>query len=106
MQIFALGLLGELIIFTHARGLKDYRVEEVIQYPDTVAASDDGSESACRSRQEHGHAAGRAASGHCVTDAAAPAATCAVAWRRRSATTSFTLLAGSARGSRSGSELA
>jgi hypothetical protein len=34
LQIFALGLLGELIIFTHARGLKDYRVEEVIQYPD------------------------------------------------------------------------
>jgi glycosyltransferase involved in cell wall biosynthesis len=41
MQVFALGLLGELIIFTHARGLKDYRVEEVIQYPDTVAALDD-----------------------------------------------------------------
>jgi glycosyltransferase involved in cell wall biosynthesis len=38
MQIFALGLLGELIIFTHARGLKDYRVEEIIQYPDAVAA--------------------------------------------------------------------
>jgi glycosyltransferase involved in cell wall biosynthesis len=37
MQIFALGLLGELIIFTHARGMKDYRVEEVIQYPDAVA---------------------------------------------------------------------
>ena len=37
MQMFALGLLGELIIFTHARGLKDYRVEEVIQYPDKVA---------------------------------------------------------------------
>ena len=34
MQIFALGLLGELIIFTHARDLKDYRVEEVIQYAD------------------------------------------------------------------------
>lgn len=32
MQIFALGLLGELIIFTHARDLKDYRVEEVIQF--------------------------------------------------------------------------
>jgi glycosyltransferase involved in cell wall biosynthesis len=46
MQIFALGLLGELIIFTHARGLKDYRVEEVIQYPDAVAAADSGSESA------------------------------------------------------------
>lgn len=35
MQIFALGLLGELIIFTHARDLKDYRVEEVIQYSPT-----------------------------------------------------------------------
>lgn len=32
MQIFVLGLLGELIIFTHARDLKDYRVEEVIRY--------------------------------------------------------------------------
>jgi glycosyltransferase involved in cell wall biosynthesis len=39
MQVFALGLLGELIIFTHARGMKDYRVQEVIQYPDMVAAS-------------------------------------------------------------------
>ena len=38
MQVFALGLLGELIIFTHARGLKDYRVQEVIQYPEIVAA--------------------------------------------------------------------
>jgi hypothetical protein len=37
MQVFALGLLGELIIFTHARGMKDYRVEEVIQYPETLA---------------------------------------------------------------------
>lgn len=45
MQVFALGLLGELIIFTHARGMKDYRVQEVIQYPDqysgTVASSVD-----------------------------------------------------------------
>lgn len=39
MQVFALGLLGELIIFTHARGMKDYRVQEVIQYPETVASS-------------------------------------------------------------------
>jgi len=37
LQVFALGLLGELIIFTHARGLKDYRVEEVIQYPESSA---------------------------------------------------------------------
>jgi glycosyltransferase involved in cell wall biosynthesis len=41
MQVFALGLLGELIIFTHARGMKDYRVQEVIQYPETVASSAD-----------------------------------------------------------------
>ncbi len=39
MQVFALGLLGELIIFTHARGMKDYRVQEVIQYPETVTSS-------------------------------------------------------------------
>ena len=32
MQLFALGLLGELIIFTHARDIKDYQVEEVIRY--------------------------------------------------------------------------
>ena len=50
MQIFALGLLGELIIFTHARGLKDYRVEEIIQYPDAVAASDDPGADSVRER--------------------------------------------------------
>lgn len=32
MQVFALGLLGELMIFTHARQLKDYQVDRVIQY--------------------------------------------------------------------------
>lgn len=34
LQLFALGLLGELIIFTHARALKDYQIESVIQYRD------------------------------------------------------------------------
>jgi glycosyltransferase involved in cell wall biosynthesis len=34
LQVFALGLLGELIIFTHARGLKDYQIDEVISYPE------------------------------------------------------------------------
>jgi glycosyltransferase involved in cell wall biosynthesis len=33
VQLFALGLLGELIIFTHARSIKDYQVERVIQFP-------------------------------------------------------------------------
>jgi glycosyltransferase involved in cell wall biosynthesis len=43
MQIFALGLLGELIIFTHARDMKDYRIEQVIQYPENLErASEDG----------------------------------------------------------------
>ena len=33
LQLFALGLLGELIIFTHAGAIKDYQVERVIQFP-------------------------------------------------------------------------
>ena len=33
LQLFALGLLGELIIFTHARGMKDYQVDHVIEFP-------------------------------------------------------------------------
>jgi glycosyltransferase involved in cell wall biosynthesis len=33
LQLFALGLLGELIIFTHARGMKDYQVDRVIEFP-------------------------------------------------------------------------
>jgi len=38
VQIGALGLLGELIIFTHARSLKEYRVERIVN--PSVAASD------------------------------------------------------------------
>jgi hypothetical protein len=32
LQLFALGLLGELIIFTHAREMKDYKVDRIIEY--------------------------------------------------------------------------
>lgn len=39
MQLFALGLLGELIIFTHARDIKDYQIEEVVRYPAAAAAA-------------------------------------------------------------------
>ncbi len=39
LQLFAIGLLGELIIFTHARDLKDYQVEDVIQFPRTEPKS-------------------------------------------------------------------
>ncbi|MGA2399054.1 MAG: glycosyltransferase [Steroidobacteraceae bacterium] len=39
VQIFALGLLGELIIFTHGGGSKDYQVDRVIHYPDAAPAS-------------------------------------------------------------------
>jgi glycosyltransferase involved in cell wall biosynthesis len=38
MQLFALGLLGELIIFTHARDIKDYQIDEVIRYPEGAVA--------------------------------------------------------------------
>jgi glycosyltransferase involved in cell wall biosynthesis len=40
LQLFAIGLLGELIIFTHAKGVKDYQVDRIIEFPDDVA--DDG----------------------------------------------------------------
>ena len=40
LQLFALGLLGELIIFTHAKQLKDYQVDRVIEFPsETTDAS-------------------------------------------------------------------
>jgi len=38
MQLFALGLLGELIIFTHAREIKDYQIDTVTRYPQGVPA--------------------------------------------------------------------
>src|SRR5690606_9109355 len=56
MQIFALGLLGELIIFTHARSLKDYRVEEVVQYPQ---AQDVDSDLSADGPQEEGQTSSR-----------------------------------------------
>ena len=37
VQIFALGLLGELIIFAHAGGNKDYQVDRIIQFPERSA---------------------------------------------------------------------
>ena len=49
VQMFALGLLGEFIIFTHAGG-KDYQVDRVIQYsgalPGTVAAASESARAA------------------------------------------------------------
>jgi len=39
LQVFALGLLGELIIFTHARELKDYQVDRIYEFPQKQAAS-------------------------------------------------------------------
>jgi glycosyltransferase involved in cell wall biosynthesis len=31
LQLFAIGLLGELIIFTHARAIREYQVEKVVE---------------------------------------------------------------------------
>jgi len=43
LQLFAIGLLGELIIFTHARSIKDYQVQEVVHFPTaSVARGDSG----------------------------------------------------------------
>jgi glycosyltransferase involved in cell wall biosynthesis len=39
MQLLALGLLGELVIFTHARDIKDYQVDEVTRYPAATPAN-------------------------------------------------------------------
>jgi hypothetical protein len=38
LQLFAIGFHGELMIFTHARQLKDYQIDQVIEYP---AGADD-----------------------------------------------------------------
>jgi glycosyltransferase involved in cell wall biosynthesis len=40
MQLFAMGLLGELIIFTHARNIKDYQVQDIIHFPTPTASED------------------------------------------------------------------
>jgi glycosyltransferase involved in cell wall biosynthesis len=50
VQIGALGLLGELIIFTHARSLKEYRVERIVNPapPESEASSvTSGKRAAC-----------------------------------------------------------
>jgi glycosyltransferase involved in cell wall biosynthesis len=46
VQMFALGLLGELIIFTHAGGSKDYKVDRVIQYTDAPPALPESADAA------------------------------------------------------------
>lgn len=37
VQLLALGLLGELIIFTHAARMKEYRIESVVHFPEVHA---------------------------------------------------------------------
>ena len=45
MQLFALGLLGELIIYTHARDIKDYQIDEVVRYPEGTVTDENGASS-------------------------------------------------------------
>jgi hypothetical protein len=40
VQIFAMGLIGELIIFAHARQLTEYAIDEVIEYGGDASAVD------------------------------------------------------------------
>lgn len=37
VQFFALGLLGELVIFTHARQIRDYQIDSVIRFSKSAA---------------------------------------------------------------------
>jgi glycosyltransferase involved in cell wall biosynthesis len=57
LQLFALGLLGELIIFTHAREMKDYQVDRILEFgpgvQDTTSAQATQSETGVATR-EHG----------------------------------------------------
>jgi glycosyltransferase involved in cell wall biosynthesis len=39
LQLFALGLLGELIIFTHARDIKDHQIESIIHFSEVTPES-------------------------------------------------------------------
>jgi hypothetical protein len=33
IQLLSIGLIGEIIVFTHARKLREYRIAEVIRRP-------------------------------------------------------------------------
>jgi glycosyltransferase involved in cell wall biosynthesis len=57
VQTFALGLIGELIIFTHAGGMKEYTIRSVIQAVGKTAP-DPGTNSPERASQRSGSAAG------------------------------------------------
>jgi len=46
LQLFSLGLLGELIIFTHARSLKEYKVDRIIGGHHEAASPDSSEKSA------------------------------------------------------------
>lgn len=54
MQLFALGLLGELIIFTHARDIKDYQIDQIVRYP--AAGDKEHSAAAAEAVQERSDA--------------------------------------------------
>jgi len=56
MQLFALGLLGELVIFTHAREIKDYQIDTVIRYPQATSADDTPTAAAHAPSDAHTHA--------------------------------------------------
>ena len=56
VQIFALGLLGELIIFTHAGGSKDYKVDRVIQYAGAIAPAAESADAVSKNRDSENSA--------------------------------------------------
>ncbi|MFS8607398.1 MAG: glycosyltransferase [Gammaproteobacteria bacterium] len=44
VQLFAIGLIGELIIFTHAKDLKDYRIADIVESHRVKERDDAGAE--------------------------------------------------------------
>ncbi len=52
LQLFAIGLLGELMIFTHARELRDYQIDRIVEFPADAPAPELGASASERARAE------------------------------------------------------
>lgn len=63
VQLFALGLLGELIIFTHAKDLKDYRVADILDSRSRIRERNDASAEVAEVAEVAEAAEGREADG-------------------------------------------
>ena len=58
IQMLAVGLIGELIIFTHAKDMKEYTVSEIIDESDATESAEAGAEGVKDSKEGHNGADG------------------------------------------------